>query len=623
MTPAPRTRGVRKLQLLTLAAALPCTTPAVVGAQRSLNLDFEIRSIEKPSAPAKWNIPEASPPGSVALDSSVRHGGRLSLRLSRAGGVRGPIQATVPLDLERRFTGQRVRLSAWMSADSAPPVLRIIQWRNDQPIHRDTSMLPVGEPGAWRRLTVEATLDSTADDLSLMVAMPHVGRAWVDDVSIEVGGRAVTTDPRFDVPITTEQIDWARRNTRPLSGVDPGLGTADLDPLASALHDARVIGLGEAMHGSSEFRQFDTRFVAWAVQRLGVRLIILEENAVKAQRLNAFVHGADADPAWLVHNTYDMWRNAETLRLLSWIRTHNATAREQVDIAGMDIIDGKPEADSVLSVLRRVDPAYARDVAPVYEQVSRIWRDEIFPKGFVKTARDVLDDSTRMRLEGETGLIAQRIEANQTRYAAASDTEAAAWLVRNAAAAHRNVMWLAPERASDDRGFRDSVMALNVGWALARWPANTKAIILSHDGHVGKQPRRLGGRLSREMGSSYRVIGMTAYGGATGADTSAGRPLAIRGFVSMPLIPAPGGTLEGTMHAAGIQYGWLDVAAAAREPAGNVLRETVLFRYDAQQLNDNPFWSQRIIDWLDWVVYIDQSSAIHYLPCRAGEVCGG
>jgi len=53
--------------------------------------------------------------------------------------------------------------------------------------------------------------------------------------------------------MTTEVADWLGGRAVALSGLTPGPGTADLRPFTDALAGVRVVGLGEATHGSREF----------------------------------------------------------------------------------------------------------------------------------------------------------------------------------------------------------------------------------------------------------------------------------------------------------------------------------------------------------------------------------
>src|SRR5262245_66638939 len=49
--------------------------------------------------------------------------------------------------------------------------------------------------------------------------------------------------------------DWLKKNAIPIKSVEAGNGFDDLQPLKRILADARVVGLGEATHGTREVFQ--------------------------------------------------------------------------------------------------------------------------------------------------------------------------------------------------------------------------------------------------------------------------------------------------------------------------------------------------------------------------------
>ena len=54
---------------------------------------------------------------------------------------------------------------------------------------------------------------------------------------------------------------WLAKNAIPLHSIKTGSGFADLQPLKKVFQDVRVVGLGEATHGTREFFQFKHRMV--------------------------------------------------------------------------------------------------------------------------------------------------------------------------------------------------------------------------------------------------------------------------------------------------------------------------------------------------------------------------
>ena len=78
-------------------------------------------------------------------------------------------------------------------------------------------------------------------------------------------------------------IAWFKADSHPLSGADASSG--ELAPIADRLSAARVIGLGEATHGSHEDQLLKAGLIKELVRRHGVTVVALEANR-------------DAVPAW-------------------------------------------------------------------------------------------------------------------------------------------------------------------------------------------------------------------------------------------------------------------------------------------------------------------------------------
>ncbi|HXY41772.1 MAG TPA: carboxypeptidase regulatory-like domain-containing protein, partial [Vicinamibacteria bacterium] len=70
-----------------------------------------------------------------------------------------------------------------------------------------------------------------------------------------------------------EAVAWIRRQAHPLTTVEPGRSLADLEPLRAVVGEARVVGLGEATHGTREFFQLKHRLLEFLVERMGFTVL--------------------------------------------------------------------------------------------------------------------------------------------------------------------------------------------------------------------------------------------------------------------------------------------------------------------------------------------------------------
>lgn len=127
--------------------------------------------------------------------------------------------------------------------------------------------------------------------------------------------------------------------------------------------DARVILLGEATHGTSEFYRARAAITERLVEKHGFRILAIEGDWPDAAELDRHVrqHGRWGERSAFVHFPRWMWRNEEFAGLLSRLRRWNETrdATDRVEVRGLDVYSLHRSVDEVLAYLDRVDPAAA------------------------------------------------------------------------------------------------------------------------------------------------------------------------------------------------------------------------------------------------------------------------
>src|SRR5262245_851007 len=100
--------------------------------------------------------------------------------------------------------------------------------------------------------------------------------------------QAATKDDRKNDEIV---IDWLKKNAIPIKSVEAGNGSVDLQPLKQILADARVVGLGEATHGTREFFQFKHRMVEFLVREMNFNVFAIETSYAGCLKVNDYVTG--------------------------------------------------------------------------------------------------------------------------------------------------------------------------------------------------------------------------------------------------------------------------------------------------------------------------------------------
>jgi len=144
---------------------------------------------------------------------------------------------------------------------------------------------------------------------------------------------------------------------------------ADYDPLLTLVGNARFVLLGEASHGTHEFYRERAQITKRLIQEKGFTAVAVEADWPDAYRVNRYVHGVSDDaesvealanferfPTW-------MWRNADVLDFVGWLRAHNdarASGATSVGFYGLDLYSLHTSITAVLGYLDKIDPAAAR-----------------------------------------------------------------------------------------------------------------------------------------------------------------------------------------------------------------------------------------------------------------------
>lgn len=95
----------------------------------------------------------------------------------------------------------------------------------------------------------------------------------------------------------------------------------DLAPLKAHLQDARIVGMGEATHGTREFQGFKFRMFRFLVEQLGFTVFGIEANWPESLEVNRYVLGADVDPVRSLG--FSWWQTEDMMAMLHWMRQYN------------------------------------------------------------------------------------------------------------------------------------------------------------------------------------------------------------------------------------------------------------------------------------------------------------
>ena len=166
-------------------------------------------------------------------------------------------------------------------------------------------------------------------------------------------------------------LEALRRKAHPLTG-----DHRDYDALLGLVGDARIVLLGEASHGTHEFCRERARITKRLIAEHGFTALAIEGDWPDAYRVNRYIRGAredaDAEEALRCFRRFPtwMWRNADVLDMVGWLRAHNdrlPRGARRVGFYGLDLYSLGASMEAVIGYLDEQDPDAAARARSRYE----------------------------------------------------------------------------------------------------------------------------------------------------------------------------------------------------------------------------------------------------------------
>jgi protein-L-isoaspartate(D-aspartate) O-methyltransferase len=264
----------------------------------------------------------------------------------------------------------------------------------------------------------------------------------------------------------------------------PDIDDSDFANLFDRFAQARVVLLGEATHGTSEFYRARAAITRRLIEQHGFSLVAVEADWPDAATIDRYVRlkeprpdGSSAFrrfPAW-------MWRNTEVESFTEWMREHNRERApdQRAGFFGLDMYNMNASIAAVIGYLEKVDPEAARAARERYGCLTP-WQHDPATYG-----RAMLTGGYG-KCEGPVTEMLRDIFAKETEYRAkdGEDFLDAAQNARLVSAAERyyRAMYFG---AADSWNLRDRHMFGTLESLLSWRGANAKAVVWAHNSHIG------------------------------------------------------------------------------------------------------------------------------------------
>ncbi len=406
-------------------------------------------------------------------------------------------------------------------------------------------VIPVGEQvglQTLRRITRVSEDEFRDEDLGGVRFVPLIG---------EEGWHAEVSRPHVRPPRTASLSDQLAKEAEQFGQV----ADAPLDALLRRIGDARVVLLGEATHGTSEFYRMRARITQALIEGKGFNLVAVEADWPDAARIDHYVRDRDVPPQdWRAFARFPiwMWRNVEFQQFVEWLRGHNAGLphARRVRFAGLDLYSLYTSISEVLRFLDARDPSVARIARERYGCLTP-WQSD--PAAYGRAA---LGGSYRS-CESEVakmlqGLLAERVELTKGDPESFFDAVQNARLVANSESYYR-IMYYGHHQSWN---LRDSHMFQMLESLLRFHGPEAKAVVWAHNSHVGdaratemstRGELNVGELCRRQFGDAAYAVGFGTDHGTVAAASHWDGPMELKSVQ-----PARDDSYESLFHESGV-----------------------------------------------------------------------
>jgi len=407
----------------------------------------------------------------------------------------------------------------------------------------------------------------------------------------------------------------------------PALDSEDFGEMFDRYADARVVMIGEASHGTSDFYRTRAAITKRLIERHGFTIVAVEADWPDAGHVDRYVRGL-APSAWKRHvfSRFPvwMWRNTDVQTFARWLHQHNHQKAPElrVEFRGLDVYSLRNSIREVLNYLDRVDPELAHEARRRYGCLTP-WQDDpalyghFVERGCVMPCEQpVVEQLNAMLAEQLAGLIkddeaffnatqnATVVQAAEQYYRAIYRGTSASWNLR-------------------DRHMFDTLRAL-----LKHRGPEAKAVVWAHNSHIGNAAAtEMGwegqfniGQLCRTAyGRDVVLIGMSTDRGQVAAADDWDGDMRIK-----DVRPSRADSWEHQFLEAGVAASLTDWRDPLREDLRQALSTPLLERaigviYRPESERSSHYFKAVLAEQFDAMVWIEQTQAVTAIPLPSSQ----
>ncbi|WP_346867150.1 MULTISPECIES: erythromycin esterase family protein [unclassified Clostridium] len=302
------------------------------------------------------------------------------------------------------------------------------------------------------------------------------------------------------------EVKALKKSVIPISTVEAGNGFKDLMPIKEILKDKKIVGMGEATHGTSEFFKMKHRFFEFLVEEMGYRVFAMECDGGAGQVINDYILKGEGN---IEDSLPALYRTEEIKNMIKWMKEYNdePSNEKKIKFYGMDIFNIVDTLPKLSYYLEKLDKELQTKVE---DTLNTIYRNDI------KALTNEQLDSVLLNINE----IKKDMENTKEKYLnnnLQNEYELAIW---NLNLVSQSIEYRIEVNKSVNHkvqsvaaiNLRDKYMAANVKWIQDHESklGNDKVMLWAHNIHVSSMDnmyRYMGKNLKEMYGDEYYSIG--------------------------------------------------------------------------------------------------------------------
>lgn len=288
----------------------------------------------------------------------------------------------------------------------------------------------------------------------------------------------------------TEEKNYLRKFIYPLQSADPEIGFKEDSLIFNKFFsDAKIVGLGEASHGSNEIFKIKDKLTRYILQKNKGGIFSIEASMPKSFLLNEYIiKGNKTGKEYLMNIDSWIYQTEEILNMVEWMKKYNDKNTSKIQFTGFDMTS---YTGSIVQ-LKILMSKYEIPIEDLVELTKDLHE-------FSKLQRNQLSEKKQKKAEALTKLNNIKLFSSKI-----SNEEDKSWFLQN--------ITLIEQYLNLTYWARNKYMADNIFWLKTKYPESA-FVLWAHNEHIKKTGEETGKFLKEKFKDNYINCGTFFYDG--------------------------------------------------------------------------------------------------------------